>query len=348
MMTPKQVQQPTIMDVAARAGVSTATVSRAINQSGPVRPGTSEAVWKAIRELDYQPNVAARGLASRRTHTIGLLLPGIGGEFFAALLRGIEHSLVESRYNLLVHSTFPQNYTATPFTRALGEHNSDGLLVFTGSLQDHELHRLSKSGLPMILLYCSSPPGLKIPSVVVENRKGTVQLITHLIQVHNRKRIVFLRGPDNHEDSTERETGYWEALALNGIKPDTDLIGHGDFSSSEASKAIHNMMDRGIVFDAVFAADDEAASGVLQALHQRCVPVPDKVSVVGFDNSSLASHLTPPLTTVDARIEQTGYVAVTKLIELIELGTTSPVSILPSHLVIRRSCGCEAAPDSGD
>jgi DNA-binding LacI/PurR family transcriptional regulator len=332
-----------IVDVAERAGVSISTVSRVINQSSPVSPKKTARVLAAIEELNFQPKAAARKLASRKTYTIGLLLPIISGDYFASMLRGIERGVIEADYDLLIHSTFLETRSKTPFKRVLGEHNTDGLIVFTDSLDEKELKRLSDLDFPVVLLHRSSPDGLGIPSVTVENKNGARGVITHLIRVHNRRRIVFLRGPDSHEDTHWREAGYLQSLKDNNIEYDPSLIGSGNFNDKDAQDAIESMMLDGVEFDAVFAGDDEAASGVLRALRWAGVRVPEDVSVVGFDDSSLASHLVPQLTTVNAQVEEAGYTAANQLIRFIKTGDPNPITLLPTKLVVRRSCGCSYA-----
>jgi DNA-binding LacI/PurR family transcriptional regulator len=176
--------------------------------------------------------------------------------------------------------------------------------------------------------------------VTVENKNGAKQIIEHLIRVHDRRRIVYLRGPEEHEDSYWREIGYRQALDEAGIDFDPALIGSGNFDNHDAQDAIETMMMDGVEFDAVFAGDDEAASGVLRALRFAGLQVPDQVSVVGFDDSNLAQHLVPALTTVDAQVEQAGYTASKQLIQLIKRGETQQITLLPTQLVVRRSCGC--------
>jgi DNA-binding LacI/PurR family transcriptional regulator len=297
-------------------------------------------VLQAVEALNFHPRAAARILASRKTESIGLLLPIISGEFFASMLRGIERGVIEAGYDLLIHSTYSEVRPLSPFKRVLGEHNTDGLIVFSDSLDEKELHRLAALNFPVVLLHRGSPKGLDIPSVTVENKDGARKVTEHLITVHKRCRIVYLRGPEGHEDTHWRELGYRQALECHGITFDTSLIGTGNFNDRDAQDTIASMLVDGLVFDAVFAGDDEAASGVLRALRRAGIMVPETVSVVGFDDSNLASHLVPQLTTVDAHIEDAGYTAARQLIRLIKTGEADPITLLPTELVIRQSCGC--------
>src|SRR5512138_1421825 len=196
-----QNRPPTIADVARHAQVSIATVSRVLNGNVPVQSEKADRVRLAMDELRFVPRHAARVLASKRTNTIGLVMSEISGAFFPPLLKGIEAAAHEAGYDLLIHSTKREG----PSRRPLGEHNTDGLLVFTDSLDHRELRRLHAIGFPIVLLHQAAPDGMNIPVITVENKEGAATLVSHLIEEHGRRRIVFLRGPEGHEDSMWRE-----------------------------------------------------------------------------------------------------------------------------------------------
>jgi DNA-binding LacI/PurR family transcriptional regulator len=340
-LTGKSFPRPTIDDVAREAGVSTATVSRVINQSVPVAPQTVERVQAAIEVLNYQPQAAARILASRKTNTLGLLLPGIGNYFFFPMILGIENGARERGYSLLIHSAISSGRGSPGrVPLGLGEHNTDGLIIFAHSLNDDELHRLHASGHPMVLLHQSPPANLGIPNITFENKNGARQLVDHLILAHGYRNIAFLAGPPEHEDSYWREMGYIEALRAYDIEPNPALKIEGNFDAQYAKQSVSQLMDTNVDVDAIFAADDESASGAMMALREMGVWVPEEMAVVGFDDTLLATHLTPPLTTVHAPIEEAGRRAVEQLINIIDGEQTDPITLLPTELVIRRSCGC--------
>jgi len=337
----KKSQRSTIDDVAREAGVSIATVSRVINQTTPVAEKTVERVLTTIETLNYIPQAAARILAGRKTHTIGLLLPEVSGHFFFPMISGVESGAHENGYNLLIHSTLsPANNTQEQIKLCLGEHNTDGLILFAHSLDDDELRRLNHLGLPMVLLHQSPPNGLLIPNVTFENRSGSRKLVEHLIRVHDYRRIVFLAGPENHEDSCWREMGYIEALEAHDLVFDPALKIDGFFNAERAKHSVAQLISSEMELDAIFAADDESASGAMMALRDAGKRIPEDIAVVGFDDTLLAFHLTPPLTTVHAPIEQAGRQAVKQLIQLIEGKATEPLTLLETNLVIRQSCGC--------
>ncbi len=328
-----------IEDVALKAGISTATVSRYINRSGVVSEKNAQKIQAVIEDLKYVPNVAAKILASQKTMTLGLIFPSLSSTFFSSLLHGIETRAQKDDYTLLIHST--ETLTKGIKTRrVIGEQNTDGIIGFSDSLSDEELIRLTDIGFPVVLIHRSSPTFLNIPSVTIENKSGVNKLISHLIEEHKYKDIVFLRGPEGHEDAYWREAGYRKALLEHGIPYNSDLVEYGDFNMVQSRLAVKRLLDRNIKFDAIFAGDDDAASGSMMALREAGLNIPGDVAVVGFDDQSIAVHLSPSLTTIRSPIEEVGFQATDKLIHLIEGHSVETETILPTELIIRLSCGC--------
>jgi len=168
--------------------------------------------------------------------------------------------------------------------------------------------------------------------------------VEHLIQVHGKRRILFLRGPVHQEDSYRRETGYKSALAANGIPFDENLILNGEFERDIAFHVLDDFISNGnrVAFDAVFTGDDDAAIGALRALHKHGYRIPEDVAVVGFDDLGFASFLNPPLTTVRAPTESVGRIATEKLFTLLENSDSNEAIVLPTEIIYRRSCGCQS------
>jgi DNA-binding LacI/PurR family transcriptional regulator len=340
MPEPKTSSQATIADVASRAGVSIATVSRVVNQSAPVAADTAARVRAAIDELSYRPHVAARGLARGRMNALGLITDLISVPFFAPLLQGIESAAREANFDLLIHCTQSEPGHRPGFHRPLGPHNTDGLLVFAGALDEAELTSLYQRAFPLVLLHQTPPDGLDIPCVTFENKASARKLTTHLIEMHGYRHIAFLCGPRGQEDSYWREQGYREALSAHGIAFDPALVATGGVKGSQARVAVRRWLGGDAAPDAVFCWDDDSALEVIYALQQAGRPVPEDVAVVGFDDIHLAHYLAPPLTTVRVPVEQAGREAVRQLVRLMQTGQADPVTLLPTQLVIRRSCGC--------
>lgn len=335
----KSTNSATIRDVARLAGVSVATISRYLNHSAPLTEATASRVKSAMEELHFTPHPVARNLATQRTNAIGLVLNDIGGDFFTPLLDGVIKVTEGEGYNLLI---FTSNHPQQSNPALLNPLFTDGFLVFLDSLESKDLERIHKTGKPLVLIHQSSPESLAIPTVTIENKAASRRLVSHLIDIHGRRRIVFLRGPEGNEDSFWRETGYLEALAAHHLAADPELISTGGYDRFIAREAIHRLIRDRIAFDGVFSGDDDAAIGVLQALKEAGLNVPVDVSVIGFDDQRLAPFLNPPLTTVHAPTDQVGMLAAQQLIKIIRNHTVEDIVLLPTELVIRESCGCHS------
>ena len=332
----------TIYDVARQAGVSVATVSRYINQNAPVSSQVAERLDKVMTELRYVPHAAARHLASSKTRTVGLLLNNLHNDFFVPLLNGVEKVVRQRGYNLIIatYHAKSRDHMSPP----LGPHNTDGLLVFSDGLMDDDLIAMNESGFSVVLVHRTPPAGLSIPSVTVENVEITKSLINHLIKVHGKRHILFLRGIVHQEDSRLREIAYRCALQANGIPVDENLILNGDFERSIAYQVMNDFLvnDQHAAFDSVFTGDDDAAIGVLKSLHEHGIRVPEDVAVIGFDDLGFAQFLNPPLTTVRTPTEMVGQIAAERLFGLLENHPSDGVVILPTEIIFRHSCGCES------
>src|SRR3972149_10423707 len=329
----------TIRDGAQKAGVSVATVSRYLNHTAPISEEVSRRLEKVMTELQSVPHAAARQLAPQKTRVIGLLVNYLKNDFFVPLLNGIEAVVRKHEYNLVIATHHSVSRDMPP---PIGPHNTDGMLIFSDGLSDDDLISLNARKFPMVLVHRTPPDQLKIPSVTVENKKVTFELIEHLIKVHGRKRIMFLRGPIHHEDSYWRETGYRSALKANGIPFDEQLVLNGDFERNVAYEALNEFIanNKQVSFDAIFTGNDDAAIGALTALRENGYRVPEDVSVVGFDDLGFSAFLTPPLTTVCAPTEAVGRIAAEQLFSLFDKQSPEGVTLLPTELIIRRSCGC--------
>lgn len=335
----KKSPYKTIDDVAELAGVSISTVSRVINRNVPVSEDIVARVEAAMQELKYIPRAAARNLASRKTNTLGLLAAEVLGDFFSPLLSGIEGAVADAGYDLLI-STSARRGPHDHLPSSLGAHNTDGLLVFAGSLTSAGIEHTYALGLPMVLIHQSSPAHVPVPCVTIENKAAACDIVKHLIVVHNCRRIVLLRGLPKHEDAYWREVGYREALSEHGLAFDPALVMPGDFNRDVARRSVTRLIEQGVDFDAIFTGDDEAAVGALQALQAGGRRVPEEVAVVGFDDQNLASVINPPLTTVHTPTAEVGRAAAEQLLRLIRTEQADLLTLLPTEIVIRRSCGC--------
>jgi LacI family transcriptional regulator len=330
----------TIRDIARVAGVSVATVSRYMNKSGPVSQEVGERISQVMLDLNFTPHAIARQLATERTRAVGLVITNVMNDFFSPLVNGIFSVTTGNNYNLLVAVSKPE-MRKQGIPSPVGPHNTDGVLVFADSLTEEQLMEMCKTRFPVVLLYRTPPPNLRIPCVTVENKSSTERLIDHLIEVHDRKRILFFRGLQQQEDSYWREIGYRKSLAAHGLTIAEDLFLCGEFEHKVAYRVMKERLAGGPPdFDAVFTGNDDSAAGVLAALKEAGLRVPEDVSVAGFDNFRLAEFLDPPLTTVEAPTEKVGYMAATQLSKLFHGESIREKVTLPTQLVLRRSCGC--------
>ena len=332
-------KRATISDVSRLAQVSTATVSRVLNRPDVVSKETISRVQAAIKEVDYIPNPSARVLAGGKTSTIGLIVPEIGDRTLLPMLSGIETGTRENSYHLLIYSTGQRTISSEELLKAMGPHNTDGLLVYVNSLDEIALRHLNKIGTPIVLLHQIPPPNLKLPYVTFQNTSAVKELVDHLIEVHGYRRIAFLRGPKGHDDSRLREMGYLESLKSHGIAYRPELVGFGGFNPRDSAETVTAWIAAGLGFDAIFCGDDMAAFGTIQALEKAGLRVPEDVAIAGFDDIDIGYNISPPLTTVHADFQRAGFQATLMLAKLINKVRPKSV-VLPTHLVIRRSCGC--------
>lgn len=333
----------TIKNVAQRANVSAMTVSRYLNNTGPVATKTANRIRAAILELNYIPHQGARALAAKKTNTIGFILPEMSSVFFFQLLRGIQQTVTSAGYDLLLYSTTnPEGLNV--LNLPLGQHNTDGLIIFTNSLNINTLRRLHRKQFPLVLLHQTPPEDLIIPAITFENKAGAYQMVEHLLNCGH-ERIAFLAGAADNEDACWREKGYREALVAHNVRFDPDLLATAGFDEETAVTIVTQWIQEDKVIDAIFAADDASGRGAIQAVQAAGLCVPEDIAVVGFDDDLLSRYIDPPLTTVRAPIEEAGRAAATQLLRLIHNEPADALTLLPTELVIRQSCGWQNRGD---
>jgi len=331
----------TIKDVALAAGVSVATVSRAMNGHSNVSPETSSRILAVMRELRYTPHGAAQSLVTRRTQTIGVLLPDMHGEFFSELIRGIDAAArIQSLHLLLSSSHGDLSDTSAALKMMRGR--VDGLLIMSPTATAQFYAEQLPESLPAVLI--NAPAGdTPHASVAIDNFGGAVQMVRHLHR-SGRKRIAFVSGPNNNHDATERLRGFREALeALEpGYQP---LVMHGDFNEGSGFRAGQQVVALAERPDAVFAANDMMAIGCLLALAEAGLRVPEDVAVVGYDNIPTARFVRPALTTVSVPIADLGTVALERLVAAIgdPAKARGQETLLRTQLMVRGSCGATQA-----
>jgi len=334
----------TIKDVARAAGVSVASVSRALNGHESVTDATRQRILAAAGQLRYVPHAAARSLITRRTDTIGVLLPDLHGEFFSELIRGIDAGARASGRHLLISSSHGSEAEAAQALRML-QGRVDGLIVMSPHAGADVLGANLPAALPTVLLNTRVASGT-YPAFSIDNYGGAAAMMKHLF-ASGRRRIAFISGPDNNFDADERLRGYRDAIAAR--KGAIEIVLRGDFSESSGYRAGIAICEGDEKPDAIFAANDMMALGCLFALTERGVGVPGDIALAGFDDIPIARFVTPPLTTVRVRIADLGRRAFERLAGLIAEGDDGAKTTerLDCDLVVRQSSGRhDAAPSA--
>jgi len=324
--------EATIRDVARRAQVSIASVSRALNGLDNVSDGTRSRVLAAAADLGYVPHAGARSLSLARTNAIGVVLPDVHGEFFSEIVRGMDSAASKHGYLLLLsnmHGAGPQPETVLRAMRG----RVDGMLVMAPHLDAETLVRALPARTPMVLINAPGEIG-RHANLRLDNAAGVDAVVAHLISL-GRRHIIHVGGPSDNLDARERAVAFRDAMER--LAPGEDiLILPGDFTEEAGKQTVDRLVAQGVSFDAVFAANDMMAIGALQALDGAGLRVPADVAVAGFDDVPLARHL--GLTTVRARVAQLGARAVECLVAMLADGSTEPVQELHStELVVRRT-----------
>ncbi|HEY2948670.1 MAG TPA: LacI family DNA-binding transcriptional regulator [Micromonosporaceae bacterium] len=337
--------RPTLDAVAARAGVGRGTVSRVVNGSPQVSPEAREAVQKAIGELGYVPNRAARALVTQRTDSVALVVSEsedrfFGEPFFAPIVRGISSGLLDTPLQLWL------SWAESPAERERVEHHLtnqhvDGVLLISLHDEDPLPTLLEERGLPTVL---GGRPARMLRSdarpayfVDVDNAGGARQAVEHLLS-RGRTAVGTIAGPQDMGVGVARLTGYREAIAGSGRRVDEDLIAYGDFSEASGATAMHRLLKERPDLDAVFVASDLMAAGALRVLRELGRRVPEDVAVVGFEDAPVAQQTDPPLTTVHQDVEEMGrQMALLLAARVRGEAPDQPYVLLDTYLVERQS-----------
>lgn len=336
--TPRSVAT-TIKEVAARAGVSVATVSRALNGVGPVRKATYDRVIEAARALRFVPHSGARSLSTRTTHTVGLVLPELHGEFFSEVIRGADLAARRRGYHLIVSGSHSKREDMAAVIRAM-RGRVDGLLLMSPELALDGVLKDLPGEMPLVTVNARTR---RFPSVTIDNSGGARTMVRHLSSLGH-ARVAFITGPSGNADATDRLRGYHESCRAEAIVCSPELEIAGDFSESSGYEAALRILDLRPRPTAIFAANDAMAVGALFALREKKVRVPQDLALVGFDDIPIARYVTPRLTTVTVAISELGRRALELLLDSIgrKDGRRTPRETLPTSLVVRESCGAPA------
>lgn len=329
----------TIRDVARQAEVSVASVSRALNGHANVHPDTRARVVEAAAALGYVPHAGARSLSLARTHSIGVVLPDLYGEFFSEIVRGMDRETTARGYHLLVSNMHADADLAAQAMRSM-RGRVDGLIVMAPQLDAAGLSAALPRDLPAVLINAAAGTGR--PLLRIDNATGIDATVAHLA-ASGRKAPVHLAGREANIDGRERRHAF--AAAMTRHLPHAPMrIVEGDFSEEAGTRAVAALLEQGVPFDAIVAGNDMMALGALQALRDAGVDVPGTVAVTGFDDVPLARYLS--LTTVRVDLVGLGSRAVVRLIERLMSGPeTSETELVGASLIVRGTSA--AATETG-
>jgi LacI family transcriptional regulator len=327
----------TIYDVAREAGVSMATVSRVVNNNPNVKPQTRKKVFEAIERLGYRPNAVARGLASKKTTTVGVVIPDISNAIFAEVARGIEDIANMYRYNIILCNADKKKDKEISVINTLLEKQVDGLLFMGGTVTKEHLEAFRSSSVPIVLC-ATTDDNNSIPAVDIDHEKAAYDAVNLLIQQGHRNIGMISGTLQDPANGYARFQGYKKALGEANMPILDEHIRVGNYryeSGIEAMKYFINLADKPT---AIFAATDEMAIGAIHAIQDANLKVPDDISVISVDNSRMASMVRPLLTTVAQPMYDIGAVSMRLLTKLMNKEVVEITKIvLPHEVIVRKS-----------
>lgn len=324
-----------IVDVALKANVSIATVSRVVNNTPhKVKSSTREKVLQAILELDYRPNALAKGLLMKKTMTIGIIIPDISNPYYAEIVRGIQDVADRAGYAVMLYNTDRKREGIVRDIYHLREKAADGIIFSGGIINGYET--LSILGELKDRVVVIGRHAVDFPAVLVDNMGGVGQAVSHLLSLGHSE-IGFLGGPAGSTTAMDRLTGYRNALAQNRMVLDEGRIKQGDWTPQSGYLLGKELLQNGRRPTAIVSANDQMAFGAMNAAREMGLKIPDDLAVVGFDNIPLSSYFDPPLTTVEIPMHEAGAEAARMLIDLISGGEFNKLKLFQTKLLVRDS-----------
>lgn len=305
----------TIKDVAKAAGVSTATVSRVINNASSVRPEIRERVMRAVKELDFKPNQLARGLKMDVTHTIAIIISDISNPFFMSITREIERKVNESGYILIMVSTDDDPEKERMYIKVMNEKRVDGIVISSTGKNEDYLNSIKESGIPVVFID-RKPFRHKFDSVYVDKSHAMYDITRHLIE-KGHKRIALVSGPKYIMTNFDRFTGYARALYEANILLDNNLVMYGTFSEEYGREAFRNIIEMSKRPTVIVSGSVKITRGILIEAKKMGVNIPEDISLVSYGNIDMNELITPSLTYVESLNEKIGTIAGNIILERI-------------------------------
>lgn len=303
-----------IIDVAQKAGVSPATVSRVLNDSPLVTEKTKRKVLQVIEELEYRPHAAAKQLRSQRTMTIGVIVPDINVSYFSEIIKGIENMAYAKKYKVIICDSGNKLDKEREYLELLLNRTVDAMIMVTPFHSDEDIAELADKGY-LIGLVGRAIPHAGVPSCKTNNVKFSYEAVNHLIEQGHRS-IAYIGGYADSLESYERLEGYMKALKESHVPFQPALIDNGDFEEPGGYEAMGRIIEKRVPFTAAYVANDEMALGVYAACKERGIRIPEDMAVMGVDNNRITKYINPPLSTIEQPKYTMGALIAEKVIDL--------------------------------
>lgn len=327
----------TIYDVAREANVSMATVSRVVNGNPNVKPATRKKVMEVIERLEYRPNAVARGLASKKTTTVGVIIPDISNIFYAELARGIEDIATMYKYNIILSNSDQNTNKELHLLNTMLGKQVDGIVFMGGNITSAHVEEFKRSPVPIVLAGSMESTG-EIPSVNIDYRQAAFDAVTAFIE-EGHKNIAYVIGPLHDMINKEQKlAGYREALEKAGLEYKEDYVVEGDYTYDSGLEAWRKLTELDKKPTAILAGDDEMALGILHGAQDEGVVIPDQLEVIASDNTRLALMVRPQLTSIVQPLYDIGAVAMRLLTKYMNKEEVQEqIVVLPHRIEFRGS-----------
>lgn len=333
------MKRSTLKEVAKLAGVSTATVSNALNETKYVSEEVKDKINRAIEELNYQPNIVAKSLRVQESRIIGVLISDVANPFFSIVVKGLEEELSKSNYSILLCNTDSSVEKERKYLEVMIGKRVDGLVVSSAGNTGDYFRSLDKTGVPIVFLN-RCPEFMNSDVIMTNNIQGAYSATEHLIR-HGYGKIAIITGPSSISTGKDRLIGYKRALEDYGVALSDPLVKEGLFTIQSGYDKMKELMEQDMKPDAVFISNNSMTLGAYKYLKEAGIRIPDQIAVLGYDDPDWADIVEPPITTVRQPAYQLGVHAANLMLARInEKQVKREIMYMDTTLIIRRSCGC--------
>lgn len=330
---------PTIKEIAKKAKVSIATVSRVLNNDQKVTEQTKNTVLKVSKELNYKPNILARNFARKKSNVIGLILPEISDEFFTEIIKGVDEVTYTHGYYTMVISSHRYRTLDEAFVTFMQNGLVGGMILLVSSFNNKIKAIVDQSKIPVVMISGYNETG-KYDAVSIDNYQGAFDITEYLITERGYNKLAHISGPLDNDDALSRKKGFLDACSKHNVSINNAWIRNGDFTRDNGEDIFNEFLKMKVKPQVIFAANDMMALGCYDAAAKAGIKIPDDMGIAGFDDIFVSKYLSPGLTTVRVQIEEVGKTAADVLMNKIQgkNNPLHPVIKISTKLVKRGSC----------